>query len=268
MKKSFSKILLIIRNYLRGIKIAVKGRKIFEVNKNSYCEDGLATNHITDFLKDEKFLSNYLEASQGTNMKKISHRITYRAYIVNYFANLSLKKFKNQNGCFVELGTHKGLMAKLIVLNSDLINEKTNFYLFDTFEGIPIDQLTEEEKKLANKKNSSIYKENVFEFVKQKFNDYKFIKLVQGKLPQSLDNKSIDIDNIKFLHIDLNNAYAEIESIKILYDKLIIGAPIILDDYCYSELYREQKNSWDNFVKMKDMSILSLPTGQGIFFKT
>ena len=91
--------------------------------------------------------------------------------------------------------------------------------------------------------------------------------MVQGKLPQSLDNKSIDIDNIKFLHIDLNNAYAEIESIKILYDKLIIGAPIILDDYCYSELYREQKNSWDNFVKMKDMSILSLPTGQGIFFK-
>ena len=171
MKKSFSKIFLIIRNYLRGIRKAIKGRRIFVVNKNSYCEDGLATNHITDFLKDEKFMRNYLEASQGTNMEKLSHRITYRAYIVNYFANLALKKFKNQNGCFVELGTHKGLMAKLIVLNSDLINEKTNFYLFDTFEGIPIDQLTEEEKKLANKKNSSIYKENVFEFIKQKFND-------------------------------------------------------------------------------------------------
>ena len=44
MKKSFSKIFLIIRNYLRGIRKAIKGRKIFVVNKNSYCEDEIAFN--------------------------------------------------------------------------------------------------------------------------------------------------------------------------------------------------------------------------------
>ena len=52
MKDFLSKIFLIIRNYLRGLRIAFKGKKIFVVNNNSYCEDDLATNHITDFLKD------------------------------------------------------------------------------------------------------------------------------------------------------------------------------------------------------------------------
>ena len=82
-----------------------------------------------------------------------------------------------------------------------------------------------------------------------------------------MNNDDIELDYIKFLHIDLNNAYAEIESIKILYEKLLVGAPVILDDYCYSELYRDQKNSWDEFIKEKSMKILSLPTGQGLFFK-
>ena len=142
-----------------------------------------------------------------------------------------------------------------------------NFYLFDTFQGIPIEQLAENDKKFANDMNSSLYKEDIFQFVKKKFNDYNFVKLIKGKLPLTLNDKNINLNNIKFLHIDLNNAYAEIESIKILYDKLLTGAPIVLDDYCYSESYRTQKNAWDNFIKEKKSEILSLPTGQGIFFK-
>ncbi len=267
MKKTFSHIISKIRNYLRGIKTAFKGKKIFVLNKDSYCEDGLATNHITDFLNDRKFMSNYFKASENTNMSKKSHRITYRAYIVNYFANYALTKFKNQNGCFIELGTHKGLIAKSIILNSNIINEKTDFYLFDTYKGIPVNQLSENEKIFANRQNSTIYKENVYDFIINKFNDYNFVKIVQGELPKSLENEDIKIDKIKFLHIDLNNSYAEIASIKKLYESLLIGAPVILDDYCYSELYREQKNSWDKFIKEKNMTILSLPTGQGVFFK-
>ena len=53
----------------------------------------------------------------------------------------------------------------------------------------------------------------------------------KGILPATLNNNSIILDDIKFLHIDLNNDYAEIESIKILYEKLFVGAPVILDDY-------------------------------------
>ena len=43
-----------IRQKIFSIIAIFKGRKIFILNKDSYNEDGLATNHITDFLKDEK----------------------------------------------------------------------------------------------------------------------------------------------------------------------------------------------------------------------
>jgi len=93
------------------------------------------------------------------------------------------------------------------------------------------------------------------------------VELVQGELPGTLNEKLNQINKIIFLHIDLNNAYSEIESVKLIYDKLVKGCVVILDDYCYDELFREQKDSWDNFIKTKNNTILSLPTGQGIFFK-
>ncbi len=253
----------IIRKKISMIRdVLFNSKEIFIVSKNSYNEDGLATNHVTDFMKDEKFIEYYFKAAEGTN-----HRIMFRAYILNYFANYALKLFDNNQGCFVELGTHKGLMSKVILLNNSF-DKKVNFYLFDTFTGIPLENIREDEITHVKKMNRNVYKEDVFEFVKKKFSDFPFVKIVKGTLPDSLKNKDISLEDIKFLHIDLNNAHAEIESIKFLYDKILKGAPVILDDYCFSETYRPQKNAWDKFADEKGFRILSLPTGQGLFIKT
>lgn len=234
--------------------------QIFIVNKNSYNEDGLATNHITDFMKNEKFIKNYFKATEGT------HKAVFRAYILNYFANYATRLFNNNHGCFIELGTHKGLMSKMILLNNTF-DKKTNFYLFDTFTGIPLDNIRNDEIQHIKNLNKKLYNEDVYKIVKSKFSDFPFVNLVKGRLPETLKNENISLENIKFLHIDLNNVHAEIESIKFLYDKILRGAPIILDDYCYAETYRPQKDSWDKFAKKKGFEILSLPTGQGLFLK-
>lgn len=241
--------------------ILFSSREIFFVNKTSYNEDGLATNHITDFMKNEKFIKNYFKAAEGTN-----HKNMFRAYILNYFANYALRLFNNNQGCFVELGTHKGLMSKVILLNTNF-DKKINFYIFDTFTGIPLENIREDEIRYVKAVNENLYTENVYEFVKNKFSDFPFVKIVKGCLPDTLKNEDISLENIKFLHIDLNNAHAEIESIKFLYDKILKGAPVILDDYCYSEIYRPQKDAWDKFADEKGFKILSLPTGQGLFLK-
>ena len=251
-----------IRKKLQNIRVILfSSKEIFIVNKNSYNEDGLATNHITDFMKNEKFIKNYFKASKGTK-----HKIMFRAYILNYFANYASRLFNNNQGCFVELGVHKGLMSKFIVLNTNF-DKKTNFYLFDTFEGIPLENIRDDEIRHVKKLNEIIYNENVSEFIKNKFSDYPFVKIVKGRLPDTLKNKDISLENIKFLHIDLNNAHAEIESIRFLYDLILKGAPVILDDYCFSEVYRPQKDAWDKFANKKGFKILSLPTGQGFFLK-
>ena len=230
-------------------------------DKFSYNEDGLVTNHIVDFMRDEKFIKNYFKAADGTN-----HKIIFRAYILNYFASYALKIFNNNKGCFIELGTHKGLMSKVILLNSNF-DEKIDFYLFDTFTGIPLENIRQDEIQHVKEMNENVYNENVYEFVKNKFSDFPFVKIVKGCLPETLKNQNIILKNIQFLHIDLNNAHAEIESIEFLYDNILKGAPVILDDYCYSETYRPQKNAWDKFAKEKGFKILSLPTGQGLFLK-
>ena len=267
MKKKLSYKFSSIRQYLRGIKLALRGKKLFEVNKDSYCEDGLATNHVTDFMRDEFFMKNYSIASKNTNMEKLSHRILFRAYILTYFSDYALSLFGDKKGCIIELGTHKALMAKMIVLNSSFKKNIDTLYLFDTFKGIPTGNLKKDEIEHVKNLNSDLYSENTYDYVKNLFVDYPFVNIVKGELPNSLNQSNIDLENIKFLHIDLNNSFAEIESIKILYEKLLIGAPVILDDYCYSENYRDQKTAWDIFIKTKNLKILSLPTGQGIFFK-
>lgn len=254
------------KNYLKSfyryfIPEIIKKQIYIIRNKATYNEDGLRTNHITDFMKNEKFIKNYLQAAEGTNYK-----IMFRAYILDYFANYALRLFNDNQGCFVELGTFKGLMSKVILLNNNF-NKNLNFYLFDTFTGIPLENVREDEIHHVKEMNKNVYNENVYEFVKNKFSDFPFVKIIKGCLPDTLRNEDLKLKNIKFLHIDLNNANAEIESIKFLYDKISKGAPIILDDYCYSEIYRPQKDAWDEFANEKGFKILSLPTGQGLFLK-
>ena len=254
--------------------ILFNSKRIFIVNNNSYNEDGLATNHIVDFLKDENFIKGYKEATKDDAMGGHPGQIKYRAYIINYFANYALMKFKEKKGLeeggdFVELGTGKGIMAKVIMLNSNFKHHNNRkLYLFDTFKGIP-EPLTKNNQELENSKylNKLHFEGDYFKFTESKFSMYPNVELVKGELPGNLNEKLYQINKIIFLHIDLNNAYSEIESIKLIYDKLAIGSVIILDDYCYDELFREQKDSWDNFIKTKNNIILSLPTGQGIFFK-
>lgn len=252
----------LLREKIYKIRMLLQGT-IFIAQKDSYNEDGFATNHISDFLNDKIFIQNYNEAAKGTN-----HKAKYRAYILNYFAEYALKLFENRkDGCFIELGTEKGLMAKIVILNTNLKKRGINFFLFDTFEGIPLDNILKSEIKHVNHMNKNVYNKNVYEFIKEKFKDYPFVKPIKGKLPQTLNQENINLQNIQFMHIDLNNAYSEIESIKLLYDKLLPGAVVVLDDYCYAEAYRPQKDAWDDFIKTKNTKILSLPTGQGVFFK-
>lgn len=65
----------------------------------------------------------------------------------------------------------------------------------------------------------------------------------------------------------MNNAKAEISAIEYLWDKLVSGGVVVLDDYAYGEDFRAQKEAWDRFSVDNGFEILSLPTGQGLIIK-
>ncbi|MDC0108602.1 hypothetical protein OAI35_02750 [Paracoccaceae bacterium] len=56
-------------------------------------------------------------------------------------------------------------------------------------------------------------------------------------------------------------------AISYFWDKLVVGAPVLLDDYAYKG-YEYQKQAMDAFASDYGVSILSLPTGQGLLVKT
>ena len=251
-----------IRNFIRKIKIFIRGN-YFVTNDKAYVGDGLAANHIFDFLHDDKFINSYNEAKKTGAIKNHPTDIHYRAYIACYFAKYSSRL----DGDFVECGVGKGFLAKTIVgyLNFEKINKF--FYLFDTFKGIPIEQAkTEEEKKTMQWLNDNIHStEDCFNEVSKTFSNYPKVKLVKGTIPDSLKDSSVN--KVSFLSIDMNNAFAEMEAIKFFWNKIVNHGIVLLDDYAYSEAHREQKKCWDEFAKDKNFEILTLPTGQGLIIK-
>lgn len=250
-----------LRNFFLVLK-AILNNKFFIISSDGYCDDGLATNHIVDFLRDKKFMNSYNAGKKTGALNNHSGDIHYRAYIACYCANYA-KKIK---GDFIECGVGKGIMAATIVnyLNFNKLNKC--FYLIDTYEGIPIDKnLKNNELRVAKLLNKTHFKGNYYKIIKKNFKKYPKVKIIKGKIPLIL--KKIIINKISFLHLDMNNSYAEISAAKILFKKISKGGLVLLDDYSNSELFRELKNSWDEYSRLNNFNILSLPTGQGLIIK-
>ncbi len=69
-----------------------------------------------------------------------------------------------------------------------------------------------------------------------------------------------------YLSLDMNIVKPEIAAIEFFWDKLVSGAPILLDDYGWLH-YSLQKVEMDKFASKKGVKILTLPTGQGLLLK-
>ncbi|MDI6717445.1 MAG: TylF/MycF/NovP-related O-methyltransferase [Patescibacteria group bacterium] len=222
-----------------------------------YNEDELITGHNADFMKDERFMSAYNSAVKAG--LAISDKIHWRAHTICWAA----LRASQLEGDFVEVGVAKGFLSKVIV---DYLNFKElskNFFLLDTFEGFIEKYFTESEKK-NGRKGGNYLNSASYEQVRETFRDYKNVKIIKGIVPDILSR--VDFSKIAYLHIDMNCTIPEILAAEYFWDKMVSGAIMILDDYGHSG-HEEQKYAFDEFAKRKNVSILSLPTGQGLIIK-
>ncbi len=83
-------------------------------------------------------------------------------------------------------------------------------------------------------------------------------------MPEILEQ--VNTDKVAYLSIDMNCAEPEIAAAEFFWDKLAPSTPVLLDDYGWAK-HIEQKRAFDQFAIRKGIEILSLPTGQGLFFK-
>jgi hypothetical protein len=104
----------------------------------------------------------------------------------------------------------------------------------------------------------------LYDEVCKRFEGYPNVKVFKGFLPDVLKEGSPE--KIAYLHIDLNQAPAEIATLEALFDRVVPGGLIILDDY-EMFFYRAQKYAEDDWFGKRGYKVFPLPTSQGFVIK-
>lgn len=173
-------------------------------------------------------------------------------------------------GDFVECGVNRGFLSSSIMAWLDWDRLGKHFYLLDTFRGIDSRYLTDTDREEGvMNKNAALIATGWYatesEGVRRNFSEWRNVTIVEGAIPETLEQ--VKADRVAFLHIDLNCAAPEIAALEYFWDRLVTGAPVLLDDYAYAG-YRHQKVAMDELAAARGVAVASLPTGQGLLIKT
>jgi O-methyltransferase len=218
------------------------------------------------FLNDPRFRSAYRRGmNSGHSFNSIEgsdHEIgiEWSVYICCWAAMQAARL----PGDFVECGVNTGITSLAVCEYIDFNRTGKCFWLFDTFCGIPEEQMNEKEKALDRQRYNSWWYSDCWEQTKANFAAFPKASLIRGTVPPSL--ATVQIDKVCYLSIDMNIAYPERAAVEFFWPKLVPGAVVILDDYAWKD-HEEQKRAMDEFATSQGVSVLTLPTGQGMLIK-
>jgi O-methyltransferase len=233
----------------------------------SYDADFLRTwNKSVDFLTDPRFMSAYRRGMDSGHAigrapgSRDDIHIEWRIHTCCWAAAHAVRL----PGDFVECGTNTGIMSLAVCDYVDFNSTGKRFFLFDTFAGIPVEQISERERALGRAAENAMYPE-CWEIAQKNFAPFPNARLIRGRVPETLS--SVEIGQVCYLCIDMNIAEPEIAAMQHFWPRLVPGAPVIFDDYGWLA-YRAQKEALDEFARSHGVEILLLPTGQGLLIKS
>jgi hypothetical protein len=227
-----------------------------------YDQDGLRSIHNHEFLEDPVFQAAYDRGVQAAGCDYMWH---WRVHVGLWAAATASKL----SGDFAEFGVNRGFLSSAIMrmLNWNALSR--TFYLLDTFAGVDERYINDEDRQIGViERNRYDIEIGFYTFdvdaVRANFAEWPSARVIVGPVPETLPQ--IDSSQFAFAHIDMNCAPPEVAAAEFLWPRMVPGAIILLDDYAYDG-YRSQKLAMDEFARSKDVSILSLPTGQGLIIK-
>jgi O-methyltransferase len=218
------------------------------------------------FLDDQEFINAYKKGmNSGHHIgrprgSQTDIHIEWRVHIACWAAKHAVRL----PGDFVECGVNTGITSLAVCEFTNFNSTGKSFLLFDTFNGIPEDQMSGAEKPIRLKENADMYSE-CFALALRNFAPYPKAKLIRGKVPDTLTE--VPIDRVSYLHIDMNIAAPEVAAMEFFWDKLVTGAVVLLDDYGWQN-YNEQYKAMNKFAAKHNVGIATLPTGQGLLIKS
>jgi O-methyltransferase len=219
----------------------------------TYAEDGLVACRISDFLFSGVFSHAY-EAGKATGSWG-DMDLRWRVYVCCWAGQHAI----GLPGDFVECGVNRGGLASAVMKYTNFSESDKKFYLLDTYCGIPADL-----KKSSAKVDFNY--PDCYEDVCKTFSQIPNAQIIRGAVPSTLPE--VKSNQIAYLSLDMNSSGPEVAAALFFWDRIVSGGVIVLDDYCYSELFRDQKLAFDNLARRVNTQVLALPTGQGVVFKT
>ncbi len=251
---------------LTPIQRILQGKKPFKKPKPfQFDSDGLAVRgKALGALDDPAFRAAYDWSVHfehgGVRSHWIDVDLRWRAHICTW----AVKQGLLLEGDFVECGVDTAMIAGTVIKYLGWEKTGRDFFLFDTYEGIPdVPGMNEDEKRWRKKLNATSYADS-WSFIQAKFSAYPNVKLVRGYLPDTLT--AVAGRKIAYLSVDLNNAPSEEAVIRHLWPQLQPGAIIILDDYAF-DAHEAQYKFWNDFARSHGVMVATCPTGQGILIK-
>jgi hypothetical protein len=197
-------------------------------------------------LNDQDFMKSW----EGNAITSSDRAIIWRRFI------LTMAGFHCQHlaGDFVECGAYQGVGAKTVIDYLGGKNFQKTFWLYDLFE--------HSEDMIHH--SMQHHGPQLYDQVVARFKGYPNVKIFKGELPAVLEQGSPE--KIAYLHIDLNQAPAEISTLDSLFNRVVPGGMIILDDY-EMVFYRAQKLAEDSWFATRGYKVFPLPTSQGFVIK-
>ncbi|HVC61322.1 MAG TPA: TylF/MycF/NovP-related O-methyltransferase [Acetobacteraceae bacterium] len=212
-----------------------------------FMSDNLITfNHTRGFLSEPRFVKAVVAAHPEPSERSIA----WRTHTLCWAADSALAT----PGDFVECGTYKGYSAEVLMHFTGGLPGRW-LWLYDLFD--PGGGAGEGPRQPD-------HAPGLADQVRARFRAWDNVAVTQGKVPDVLARAAPD--QIAFLHIDMNNAEAEQGALEVLFDRVSPGGMIVFDDYGWT-YYRAQMDAVDAFMGARGLSVLELPTGQGLAVK-
>jgi O-methyltransferase len=221
-----------------------------------YNADGLATIHHSPFLEDAEFTRLYDEMVQDWFRDEVVDN-RWRMWLMTRYA----LQASQLPGNFAEFGVYRGGCSWMI-LSLGGLDPSRRLHLFDTFEGIPEENLTRREReegfsgRLAD--TSTDYVANLL----SRWNPIP--RLWPGDVFETFP--AADTGDLAFVHLDLNASAPTLHVLEHVYDRLVAGGVVVFDDYGWPG-YEDQRRGIHAFLRDRPEVLIALPTGQGVVTK-
>src|SRR5262249_15861145 len=122
--------------------------------------------------------------------------------------------------------------------------------------------LSQEELKIENRPGGGY--DHSYEGAKRAFATIPNVEVIKGSVPSAL--ASLPIKKVAYIHIDMNSVAPEIAAAEYIWEKMVPGGIMVVCDYNIFGR-KPQRDAFNEWAKSKGVSVLALPSTQGMILK-